>query len=187
VAHVQNIYLGGIVSRKHWAADDHVLRRAVLAYLLAHQVDPEAGVSVREAALTTGYDVARITGLLEPTPSTSGMHYQPSYERVDAKAWGAHRMTYKARIRARMCPWCQSRMATHVLRVPECPDDLLCTSCQRMPSDPCVVFPDEYMKLWVGGNAGHDQPTIERRTADTTATLEIEVPAAWKMRRRRAS
>jgi hypothetical protein len=44
VVHVQGVYLAGVPYRKTWATDTHRLRRAVLAYVLAHQSDPEEGV-----------------------------------------------------------------------------------------------------------------------------------------------
>lgn len=48
-------------------------------------------------------------------------------------------------------PVVRTRTATHVLRVPECPGDVLLTTCCRMPPDPSVEFPKEYLEMWVGG------------------------------------
>jgi hypothetical protein len=186
VAHIRDIYLSDIPRRRMWAADTHAVRREVLAFLLSHQTDPELGVSVFDAASVTGHSVSRITTLVHPVPST-GLDYQPSYERVDPSAWGTTRITQGARIRARMCPWCHTRTATHVLRVPECPDDLLCTTCRRMPSDPSVKFPIEYLELWVGGTPKSGQGTGTWGGTFPNAAADIAVPAAWKMRRRRAS
>ncbi len=50
------------------------------------------------------------------------------------------------RVRLRSCPHCGTAV-THALRVPELPELLLCTSCQRPPSDGAPVFPDEYLAL----------------------------------------
>jgi hypothetical protein len=184
VAHIRSIYLSDIPRRRAWAGDTHALRREVLAYLLSHQGDPEDGVSVLDAAKVTGHAVSRITALVDPVPSV-GLDYEPSYERVDATHWGRKRVTHLARIRARMCPWCRSRTATHVLRVPECPDDLLCAECRRMPSDPSVQFPQEYLKLWVGGTPKSGAGTGTGGARTTTAMTAVEVPVAWKMRKRR--
>lgn len=181
VAHVKDIYLTAMPRRKGWAHDSHDLRRAVITHILTNQIDPEDGVLVSEIATATGYSVHRITRLTEPTASTTGMDYQPSYERVPDSTWGPSRATKESRIRARMCPWCGTRTATHPLRVPECPDDLICTACHRMPSDPNIVFPAEYLEPW-------PVPTEQQFGDDAgpEAALE-EAPVAWKMRRQRAT
>lgn len=54
------------------------------------------------------------------------------------------------KVRARKCPFCDKRTLTHVVRVPEVLGGMLCTECRRSPHTPAVVFPQDYLRMWVG-------------------------------------
>jgi hypothetical protein len=72
------------------------------------------------------------------------------YTPVVEKGPKFHNSNPDRRVLLRRCPFCHTRTLTHVLHVPEVPGGQLCTSCQKAPGVPGVVFPDAYMKHWCG-------------------------------------
>ena len=61
-----------------------------------------------------------------------------------------HNRVKDRKVRARKCPFCHTRTLTHVVRVPEVLGGMLCTACRRSPHTPTVVFPEDYLRMWVG-------------------------------------
>lgn len=172
-AHVRSTYTSADEWAMSWCSDSHRLSRAAIAAAqaadqkaglawdkLSSEILPAAGFNMTKGAILElvsgkGSDQAgsatRTVSVFDPALERS----TPWHRHADRRVW------------ARSCPYCGTRTLTHVLRVPEVPGGMLCTSCRHVPSLPTVTFPVEYLRTWAGprgtgaGKAGSRQGTIE--------------------------
>jgi hypothetical protein len=78
-----------------------------------------------------------------------------------------HRHNEKRKVRARTCPHCDKQTMTHIVRAPEVPGGLICTSCRRTAgSDRSLRMPDWYLERWIGPR-GIAKNADSRRTGTT--------------------
>jgi hypothetical protein len=152
-AHILDVY--GAADRRWvraWANGEHNTARAAV-----------------KAAKVSGADGMRwndLIAILEPN-STPGRLRQVNDELTNGKGanfGGAQRLTFDAilrrsetwhrhserRVWVKDCPYCGNQTLDHVLRVPEIPGGLLCSTCRHTPSLPTVTFPETYLVEWSG-------------------------------------
>lgn len=91
-------------------------------------------------------ELIRGKGATSDGPDRFRLVYDPVLEAVGT----LHNKVANRRVRARRCPYCAKRTLTHIVRVPEVLGGMLCTECRRSPHTPTVVFPEAYMRTWVG-------------------------------------
>jgi len=156
--HVLRTYTTDVPWALSWAADTHRQRRAVVAYVAAH--DAGRGVAVGEVEQVLGVDHWYLLDMLHDVRRAGNATpaYRPCLQRVGAAEWDRWTSDSDKRVRLLACPHCGGR-ASHVLRVPEVPACVLCPQCARMPGHPSLVFGPEYFKNWEGPRGrgdGHD-------------------------------
>lgn len=172
-AHVRSTYTSADEWAMSWCSDSHRLSRAAIAAAqtadvatglswdsLVGEILPTAGFSVSKSAIV---ELAAGKGADQAGSTTRTVsQFDPVLER--SAPWHRHA---DRRVWARACPYCGTRTLTHVLRVPEVPGGMICTSCRHVPSLPTVTLPADYLRNWAGprgtggGKAGSRQGTIE--------------------------
>lgn len=162
-----------------WAGSTHDLERRAVTYTAA-ATDPEAGVRNVDLITALGLnpdvaqDRARVARLSTWTPSQGrAPDFAPVLERVPYRdrqgrmttEWTRWTAPADTRVRLRWCDTCEERTATHILRVPEVPQGVLCPTCRHMPTDRRSEFPASYFRNWSG-------PRGDRRAGALSGTFE---------------
>ena len=155
-AHVRSVYLEDREWMRAWASDTHYWSRLAIEQV---QAAGEKGMlwdtlleQLVPGSKRNGADGNRelIVELVNGKGSVGrGMQmarvWSPALRRSDE--WHRHA---DRRVWVHDCPFCETATLDQVLRVPEVPGGLLCSSCRRAPTLPSVVFPEAYLKPWVG-------------------------------------
>jgi hypothetical protein len=155
--HVRSTYTSDREWALSWMVDNPGRARHALEMCLA-AADPEEGVDwntlIDQVAtgLTSGQrrylkqELVRGKGSTLDAAESVFTVYSPVLEVHGS----IHNKSANQRVRARKCPYCDARTLTHVVRVPEVLGGMICTQCRRSPHTPTVVFPEAYLKRWVG-------------------------------------
>ena len=144
-----------------WATNNWTLERKLVNLILT-QPDPTNGIPILNAAGELGVDYDTLVALTRPTRRPAlGWECPALFKRT----WRLHELPIDQRhLLLHTCPHldCPGRgagsnepelanktiLASHILHTPETPDGILCPHCRRMPSNPDVRFPHNYLKPW---------------------------------------
>lgn len=158
-----------------YAGDNHQLAWAAVDYVVATtRRNPDEGVRANDVLAALGItsdELRTLTQAVQRTATTQA--YEPVLEVVpwlgpDGQMhtdWRLQPPAELMRVRARRCEVCDARTATHVLRVLEVPETVICLGCMTSPGDPACVYPrDDYAKFYSGPRGrlavdGAGQPT----------------------------
>ncbi len=152
-AHVRSVYLEDRDWMRAWASDTHYWSRLAIEQVRAAGDKGMLWDTLLEQ-LTPGEKRTQNRELIVELVNGKGSvgrgkqmarAWSPALRRSDD--WHRHA---ERRVWVHDCPFCETPTLDHVLRVPEVPGGLLCSSCRRTPSLPSVVFPEAYLKPWVG-------------------------------------
>lgn len=156
-AHVRSVYLDDREWMRAWASDTHHWSRLAIEQV---QAAGEKGMlwGTLLEQLVPGSKRNGIDGNRELIVELVNGKGSVGRNKKMARAWAPalrrsenwHRHAER-RVWAHDCPFCEtSGTLDHVLRVPEVPGGLLCSTCRRVPSLPSVTFPEGYLKRWAG-------------------------------------
>ena len=169
-----------------WAGDTHELAWAAVGYVVATaRKAPSRGVPANQLLTALGITSRQLLPLVHGSrrsPSTQA--YKPVLEIVpwrDGRGkwhtdWSSHPAPAQMRVRARWCEVCEAHSATHVLRVLEVPESVICLRCMTSPGNPDCVYPPEYRYCYSGPRG---------RGEGGTGTVRVASPlnaAAYKAR-----
>ncbi len=152
-AHVRSVYLEDRDWMRAWASDTHHWARLAIEQVRAAGDKGMLWDTLLEQ-LTPGEKRTENRELVVELVNGKGSigrgkqmarAWSPVLRRSDE--WHRHA---ERRVWVQDCPFCETATLDQVLRVPEVPGGLLCSSCRRTPSLPSVVFPEAYLKPWVG-------------------------------------
>jgi hypothetical protein len=157
-AHIRSVYTDkGMNWNSSWASDNPEHSRNAIELLQRN--DLENGMRWDEIlpAVAAGLTGGSTRGIEEElvrgkgkqsaaTAKHTRIAYEPVLER-DEK-WDRHNKNRMVWIRK--CSHCDTRTLTHILRVPEIPGGLICTTCRKAPELPTITFGPEYGKIWNG-------------------------------------
>jgi len=141
-------------------------RRWVRAWATGEHTTARSAIKAATIGGETGMRWTDLLAILEPD-STPGRLRQVSDELTNGKGsnfGGPKRLSFDAvlrrsdpwhghadrRVWVRDCPYCGTQTLDHVLRVPEIPGGLICSTCRHTPSLPTVTFPAGYLTEWAG-------------------------------------
>lgn len=156
VAHVRSVYLDDREWMRAWASDTHHWSRLAIEQVhaagekgmlwdtLLEQLVPDAkrnGAGGTRELIVELVNGKGTVGRAKQMART----WAPALRR--SEDWHRHA---ERRVWVQDCPFCETPTLDHVLRVPEVPGGLLCSTCRRVPSLPSVTFPEGYLKRWVG-------------------------------------
>lgn len=158
--HIRETYTGDTTWALSWMVNDPVRARRAVSAVLAVE-DPTAGADWEDVLKTATIglrpgqsrfvveELMRGKGATRTQEESSYTLHAPVLEWVGA----SHGRAVGRKVRARTCPFCATQTLTHIVRVPEVPGGILCTTCRRAPTLPKIVFPDGYLVEWVGPRA----------------------------------
>ena len=159
-----------------WARGDLTLGRQVVGWIGRHHAGPN-GVAIAEVKAKLRLTDAEFYALLNDDPD---LYVKAAYGVVPALVptapWPKRRPMPAGQVRmVRLpkCGFCGTCTVPHLLNVPELREGWLCSECRRPPGAD-VVFPEAYLRHWVGR-------TGSRPSGLTTA--EVRVPVGTRERR----
>ncbi|OIQ77490.1 hypothetical protein GALL_408130 [mine drainage metagenome] len=165
---------------KSWASGDATWARRLVAWIHRYHGD-DIGVELNIARDQMGLSDMQIYSLLsrgEGSYKSAALGNSAPIEYTTTNTKHAFSPKPKS-IRIMACPHCGSRELPHILRVPELPDGLLCSTCRRPPASK-IIFPVEYLLPWVGPNQGKRKiKTAEQdktRTPAGTQQITFRIP-----------
>jgi len=155
-AHVRSVYLDDREWMRAWASDTHHWSRLAIEQVQAAGAKGMLWDTLLEQLVPgskrNGIDGNRelIVELVNGKGSVGrgkqmARVWSPALRR--SEEWHRHA---ERRVWVHDCPFCETPTLDHVLRVPEVPGGLLCSTCRRVPTLPSVTFPEGYLKRWVG-------------------------------------
>lgn len=144
--HVREVYTSSMQWSNTWKTDTSSLQQAVdlVADTGSHGMLWDTFMDVAPAEALSRHaqeDLVRGRGQAD---SDQRISYNALLER--SELW--HRHNAERRVWARQCPHCRKRTLTHILRAPEIPGGLVCTSCRRTEDGPYgLKVPDLYLEI----------------------------------------
>jgi hypothetical protein len=160
--------------QRSWASGDATWARRLVSWMHRYHGD-EVGVPLTIACDQMGLGDYQIYSLLNAAEgnykgssisNSTPIEYSVLYrKRV--------RLEEPRRIRIVECPHCGTRELPYILRVPELPDGMLCSTCRRPPNSK-IVYPEQYLLPWVGPSQG-------KRKVRTAEQVEKGAPAGTQL------